>query len=137
MYGLNTDIMWQQQRQAMQYQNDCREIQKAEAKAVAVENVRIQSMQVKNQIQEVYRQAWGIFQGMGAVKCKSVARKEWKIPNNRMGIYSYNKYDSEKGIFQFLQEEGFSPVLMAFGIVPDYLRRPALYKFGNCGRDLL
>ena len=85
---------------------------------------------------EIYRQAWGIFQDMGAVKCKSVARKEWKIPNNRMGIYSYNKYDSEKGIFQFLQEEGFSPVLMAFGMAPDYLRREQNIIVLRLGTDM-
>ncbi len=56
MYGLNTDIMWQQQRQAMQYQEDCREIQKAEIKAMRVENVRIQSMQVKSQLREQERE---------------------------------------------------------------------------------
>ena len=35
---------------------------------------------------EIYRQAWGIFQDMGAVKCKSVARKEWKIQIGRAHV---------------------------------------------------
>ena len=53
-----------------------------------------------------------------------------------MGIYSYNKYDSEKGIFQFLQEEGFSPVLMAFGMAPDYLRREQNLIVLRLGTDM-
>lgn len=53
-----------------------------------------------------------------------------------MGIYSYNKYDAEKGIFQFLQEEGFSPVLMAFGMAPDYLRKEQNLNVLRLGRDM-
>lgn len=56
MYGSSMDSIWQQQKQQQVYMNDCREIQKAAAKTAAIENVRIQSMQVKNQIREQERE---------------------------------------------------------------------------------
>lgn len=71
----------------------------------------------------IYRQIQGIFKEAGAVHCKSVGKTEWKIPNNRMGIHNYDKYDLEHEIFQFLREEGFSPVIIVHGMIPDFLRR--------------
>lgn len=56
MYDFNMEAMWQQQRQQLQYQDDCREIQKAVAKAARIEDIRIQSMQIKGQIREQERE---------------------------------------------------------------------------------
>lgn len=73
------DILWHQQKQQQAYENDCREIQKMAAKTVAVENVRIQSMKIKNQIREQEKE-----------RKKAVGEKLQILENGELQIVSEN-----------------------------------------------
>ncbi len=63
------------------------------------------------------------FQKIGAAQCKSIGKSEWNIPNNRIGIHNYNRYDEERKVFEFLQNEMFTPVIVICGILPEFMKR--------------
>lgn len=59
----------------------------------------------------------------GAVICKSFGKANQKVPNNKLGIHPYTLYDKEEAVNEFLESEGFIPVVMIYGIIPDFLRQ--------------
>lgn len=62
------------------------------------------------------------FQSVGAGQCKTLGRSEWKVPNNRIGLHVFGRYEEERRIYEFLQEDTFTPVIIICGMLPDFLR---------------
>lgn len=58
----------------------------------------------------------------GAECIKNLGKSNWKIRNNQVGFHLYGKYDKEADIANFLEENGFTPVVLSGGMVPEVLQ---------------
>lgn len=61
------------------------------------------------------------FQKTGAVEYRRLAQKNQHIRNNQIGLHRYGLYDREAEIVEFLESEGFLPVVLVHSIIPQFL----------------
>lgn len=62
---------------------------------------------------------------LGAIECKTLGKKRSKVRNHLVGIHRYMKTDKEEAVQEFLVEEEFIPVLLTYGMIPDFLENQA------------
>lgn len=58
----------------------------------------------------------------GAEYVKNLGKNDSKIRNNQIGLHVYFKYDREADIIDFLKNDGFTPVILLGGVMPELLQ---------------
>lgn len=62
---------------------------------------------------------------LGAVIVKNMNSKKFIVPNNRVIVHVFHKYDSREAVAHFLEEDKFFPVLVVGGVIPEDIEEAA------------
>lgn len=82
------------------------------------------------------------FEDMGAILCNKVGSNKLEVPNYLLGLHIYSRADKEEAVEKFLSEKEFLPVLVTYGVIPDFIKNcmevvPLYGKRGTLGPEIL